>query len=526
MNKKFNFFICFMLFPACAFAAAENETSKLPDSGFYQKFVTAAWLDEHDNDKEALKLYKELDAAMPEQTAIIESICYIAIDEQDSATMDKYIPLLLKIAPERASSLSIYGTWLWSKGRFSEALSYYKKAIQKDPENPETVFKYVTLLTTIDSDKAIAFLKDVSKKYPKISGLVSAQIANLYLENNDLKGAEEYLKQSVEELPGLAETHIALAKIYESEGKPDSALAQYLEMEQSGLADSETLTKIGAYYILKKQKSTAMDYFIKAKKADNANPAVAQFLAADAEGKGDYSSALKYLKDSRDFDKTPSYWIRASYYLDQMNDEAGSVAMLRDAYKKFNKNAEVGFYYTFALFDLKDYKTARGVAEDILKVSPDNKTVLFQYAFILEKQKKYSKMQKVLLKVIALDPNNANALNFLGYYLVDKTDKTEEGGNYIKRAIALDPKDPAFTDSLAWYYYKSAQAAKALDLLKGIDVKSADDPEIYFHFAAAYEAQKDYEESAKYYRLVLKAEPDNKAAKKGLARVAKKQNLK
>lgn len=524
MKIKLNTFFIFLLFPVCAAAAtqAEGLAGNNLSSNFYQDFIAAAWQQKNGDAKTALELYIKLDEQKPKDPVIVKSIIELAVDAENTEVMDKYVPVLMEVAPQEPSTISIYATWLWSKGRFNEALSSYEKAIEKDPENPETIFKYITLLTSLDSDKAVAFLKDISKKYPKMSGLISLQIADLYLSHNDYDGAEAYLKQAQQKTPFIPETYLALAKIYESKGKTDDALAQYLKLEEAGLADADTLTKIGAYYVLKKQKPLSIEYFLKAKKLDNSNPSAAQFLVLDAEAKLNYSQALAYLKDSRDFDKLPSYSIRAAYFLTKIEDRDGAREILKKAYEKFPYDMETALYYTYALIDVEDYKGARKVIEGVLKTAPQNETALFHYAFILERQKKYGKMEKVLRQVIAINPDNANALNFLGYYLVDKTKKTQEGGEYIKKAISLEPQDTAFIDSLAWYYYKSGDAQKALNLLLGVGDAAKNDSEILLHIAVVYEASSDNIKAAQYYKEVLAIDAQNKQAQKGLGRTEKK----
>lgn len=524
MKIKINSVLLFLLLPVFSASAAlpADRAEENLSSEFYQNFISAVWEQKNGNPKTALDLYIKLDGQKPKDPVIVKSIIDLAVDAEDKEVMNKYVPILMEIAPKEPSTISLYATWLWSQGRFNEALSSYEQAIEADPENPETIFKYITLLTSIDSDKAVAFLKQISKKYPKMSGLISLQIADLYINNNDYDGAQAYLLQAQQKTPYIPEPYLALAKIYESKGKTDEALAQYLKMEEEGLADADTLTKIGAYYVLKKQKPLSIEYFLKAKKLDNSSPSAAQFLVIDAEAKQDYSLALSYLKDSRDFNRLPSYSIRAAYFLTKLDDRDGAREMLRQAYERFPYDMETSLYYTYSLIDLEDYKAARKVIERVLKTAPQNETALFNYAFILERQKKYGKMEKVLKQVIAVNPEHANALNFLGYYLVDKTRKTEEGGGYIKKAVALEPQDTAFIDSLAWYYYKSGDKEKALNLLLGIGEAAKEDSEILLHLAVVYEASSDSAKAAQYYKEVLALDAQNKQAQKGLRRTEKK----
>lgn len=541
--KKFKLAFLSLLFPLAAFAStevaypedivinipvpAETDPAKTPeykpfDVEFYQNFITAAWLEQNGKNAEAFKYYEQLNTIVPKNPAIIKSLVNLAIAAENTEAMDKYIPTLIEISPNDPNTLSVNATWLWSQGKLQEALALYEKAIKQDPENPEIVFKYVTLLSNIDSDRAVAYLHGLSKDLPRMSGLISLQIAELYLKSNDNKGAVKYLEQAIGKNPDLPEPYLGLAKIYEADGNNSAALQQYLDMEQAGLADSVILTKIGAYYVLANKKDLSVKYFLKAKALDNGNPSAAQFLALDAQSRADYEAAVKYIKESRDFEKTPSYWIRVSYFLNRLDKVQEAGDNLKQAHLKFEGNNEIAFYYALSLIDLQNYKEADKVLKEILASTPDNEMVLFHYSFVLERQDKYKDMRKVLGRILELNPKNADALNFLGYHLVDKTKELERGGEYIKQAVALKADEPAFIDSLAWYFYKKGDLDQSLNLLKGIEGSMQSDPEIILHTATVYYDMSNYDKAAQYYELLLKRQPEDKAAKKGLKRALKK----
>lgn len=547
--NKFKLFLTIVLMPCVLFAAdaplkeaaqqpaaaqakptaeakpvADNDTLKPYSTQYYQKFVTAAWLEKKGNKEGALTEYIALDAATPKDITIVKSIANIAIDREAQPVMDKYIPMLMELDPKHPDTLSIYATWLWSKGQIKEALSYYEKALAIDGDNPFTIYKYITLLSTVDSDRAVKYLEGITLSYPKVAGTISLQIADLYLSANDPAQALSYLKQATKQNPGLEEPYLGRAKIYEHQGKSESALSEYLAMEKVGLADSNILTKIGAYYVLSSKKDLATDYFLKALSLENGAPLPCQFLSMFAEEKGDYDAAIKYVKQSSNYGQNMADMIRISYFLNKQGKLEEAAQNLKEVYSSFPDNAEAAYYYALALSDIKDYKGAAKIFKEILKNAPDSQAALLQYAFVLEKQKKYKPMQKNLRRLLQLQPDNAAALNFLGYYLIDKTKHLDEGGDYIKKAIALAPQDAAIIDSIGWYYFKKGDYDKALALVKEAASIVGDDAEILSHLALIYQAQGDDENASKYFEKVLQLEPKNKAAKKGLKSSLKRIN--
>lgn len=63
-------------------------------------------------------------------------------------------------------------------------------------------------------------------------------------------------------------------------------------------------------------------------------------------------------------------------------------------------------------------------------------------------------------------PNDPYMLNSLGYFLIEYTDKYEEGFKVLYRARALAERDPYITDSLGWAYYQLGHLSDAQRLIE------------------------------------------------------------
>ena len=97
---------------------------------------------------------------------------------------------------------------------------------------------------------------------------------------------------------------------------------------------------------------------------------------------------------------------------------------------------------------------------------PGDATVSLELGAVFDKQKKYNDAEAVLRQLIAKDPNNAIALNYLGYMLAERGERLGESVDYLKRALAIDPDNGSYLDSIGWAYYKDGKFDLALDNLK------------------------------------------------------------
>src|SRR5687768_3444377 len=63
--------------------------------------------------------------------------------------------------------------------------------------------------------------------------------------------------------------------------------------------------------------------------------------------------------------------------------------------------------------------------------------------------------------MIAEDPKNPDALNSFGYMLAERGQKLDEAVGFVQRALAIEPDNGAYLDSLGWAYYKQNRFEQA-----------------------------------------------------------------
>ena len=92
---------------------------------------------------------------------------------------------------------------------------------------------------------------------------------------------------------------------------------------------------------------------------------------------------------------------------------------------------------------------------------PKERAVKLSLASTLERERKYGDAETIFRQMIAEDPKNADALNSFGYMLAERGQKLDEAIGFVQRALALDPGNGAYLDSLGWAYYKQNRFEQA-----------------------------------------------------------------
>lgn len=136
-----------------------------------------------------------------------------------------------------------------------------------------------------------------------------------------------------------------------------------------------------------------------------------------------------------------------------------------------------------------------------------------------EQAQDWTRGEPDLRHAVALAPKQPIALNYLGYSLIDRGVKIDEGTGLISRALALDPESAAILDSLGWAYFKTGRIKDALPLLERAVAGDAGDPTVNEHLGDAYWAVGRRIEARYRWNAAAASEPDAVGAKRIAAKI-------
>ena len=115
-------------------------------------------------------------------------------------------------------------------------------------------------------------------------------------------------------------------------------------------------------------------------------------------------------------------------------------------------------------------------------------------------------------RLLEKDPENTAALNFIGYTLVEQERDLDKAGRLIRRALKLDPGNPYYLDSLAWYLFKTDSLEKAWETIQKAISQVQDDPTLWEHYGEIARNLGKRDEARKGYKKALELDPDDPGA--------------
>jgi tetratricopeptide (TPR) repeat protein len=234
------------------------------------------------------------------------------------------------------------------------------------------------------------------------------------------------------------------------------------------------------------------------------------YLGQAAEMRGDSEAAMQYYSEVRE----GSNYIDAQIRIAAMLAAQGDIDAARAHVQNISAptlDVELRLFLAEGeiLRNANKYEDAYDVYSIALQQMPDNPQLLYARALTAEKLGRIDEAIADLELIVKNEPNNAEALNALGYTLVDLTHRIAEGQQYIEKALKLKPDDPAILDSMGWAYYRLGQHKKARQYLQRAFGKLKD-PEIAAHLGEVLWVLGEKEQARQIWDEALRETPKDK----------------
>jgi tetratricopeptide (TPR) repeat protein len=348
--------------------------------------------------------------------------------------------------------------------------------------------------------------------------LVKADI----LAKSSSESAVQYLSAYLAEVPGSRAAASALAQLFVEQKRYSDARTVFQRLLDADPSDREVEYAVAAISLQMKDYSNAERLFEDLKKAGFGEPgAVAFYLGEIAEETRRYDEAIARYREVAEGDRAWLAKLRIAAIMGKQG-QLESARQFLGALEPDGHDQEIQVKQAEAqlLQDARDYQGAYAVLSEALADEPDSADLLYDVAMVAEKLDRLDEVESRLKRVIELKPDNAQALNALGYTLVDRTQRAAEGMKLIEKAHALAPSDPFILDSMGWAYFRLGNLSESEKFLRrALDERP--DPEIAAHLGEVLWAKGERDRAQEVWQSQLKETPDNPVLLNTVRRLAR-----
>jgi tetratricopeptide (TPR) repeat protein len=420
-----------------------------------------------------------------------QAIALLARAYGTSGKTDAVIELLKDAAVRDPSFYGSLGEACEKESRWTEAAAAYEQAAKVTPGNSDLKTRWALALLNVggadNRRRARDLLLDVTR-VNSTSGWPLYLLARAQRESGDLDAAE----QTARRLLALSSTSVsgahALAQVLAQRrdfARIIDALEPIVDKLPAGRESDQALllSHLGFAYLETGRVDASIAAFQRAQSLNPGDGSLVVYLAQALNAGKQYEKTLALIRPRRVANPSDLQLARveADAWRGQGKVDDGAavlIALTDPASAPVETFEALGEYYASA----RRYSDAAAALARARQRFPDSLDVLFQFATMLERQKLTTEAERVFRDVIARDPAHAAALNYLGYMMADRESRLPEALDLIKRAVALEPHNGAFLDSLGWAYFKLGRLDEAETHLKTAALQLPRDSAVQDHW--------------------------------------------
>lgn len=375
------------------------------------------------------------------------------------------------------------------------------------------------------------------------------------LLRDDLALAELEIMRELD--PGNLLTLHRISRYYQELGKLDEAEETLLDARERNPNDQRTTLFLAELYLQQEKWDEAGNLILHSIENPVVPPAekidLARFLYMQSSRNPSVPRLTNYLDQAigliarTESEYAPAQLFTAEYYLNQ-NEQERALESLENAIALTPDNGEAWAQRFQILFSSQQYNEIIALSETAESSAPDNPFIQFftGASYMLEGHYEsaghwlyqasllsaprdfrsviYATLADVRVengeweearsdyeRALRLNRDNHNALNNYAYYITlyeEEEEKLMEALDMAKRALAMEPDNPSYLDTLAWAYFKTGNTAAAKEYIEQALDAGAEGAEVYEHMGDIQQSSGNHTEAIYWWQKALEEDPE------------------
>ncbi|MEM6985405.1 MAG: tetratricopeptide repeat protein [Pseudomonadota bacterium] len=361
-------------------------------------------------------------------------------------------------------------------------------------------------------DRSLALMPDFGR----------AQLARARAQQalGDDEDALDGLQGYVESNPEDAMAHQGLIQLFIATGRREEALAALDQLYENHTDRPLLSYNLGLLALELEALDRATAFFERAVKLEPGRYEAHYFLGRISDYQRDFDAAIAHYDrvttGSNAFDAA----LRAAELAGRVEALDAGLERLRTLGTQATPSAQVRIALSESgLYQYhEDYDGARAALDAGLEAFPGDNDLRYARGLLLTRLGDFRGFEREMREILTSEPDNAQALNALGYSLVERNAQLDEAAELIAQAIALEPNDAAIIDSQGWLYFRQGNFSAAREQLERA-YGLLEDSEIAAHLIEVYWQLGDEMSARELFGRARAADPDSDVLQSLLERI-------
>ncbi|RRN77847.1 tetratricopeptide repeat protein [Pseudoxanthomonas sp. SGD-10] len=444
-------------------------------------------------------------------------------DLQNFELLNYALDELMKLSPDRIEYGLEKANTLLTLGRTKDALDVYNNLEKTHGVDAAIVEgKQRLYRSTGDYKNAEADLLKLIEADPS-NFRYYIFLGDLYYSNRNKEKAIEAYKKVKELDSRNGFVNLALADIYNADGKTEEAFLELTQAFRYQEIDIDQKIKIVLGYFsnfpdLKSVRyAETLSYIL-----TEVHPDEAKSFAIYGDvlfQKEEYEKARGVYQQSLSLNKNIyAVWDQLIRISLGLNDLESVVKYGEEALTYFPNNPELYIYTAIAYSQLQQTEKAVSYLTHALSfelADPAKVQVYTSLGDAYQKLKNYRESSKAYESALAIDPNNVYALNNYAYYLSLRNEDLDKAEKMSLRSNQLNPGNASFLDTYAWILFRQKKYKEAKDWIEqAIEANGAKNGVIMEHYGDILYHLNQKDEALSNWKKALELGEDSSTLQK------------
>jgi tetratricopeptide (TPR) repeat protein len=502
------------------------------------------WQDQGEAEK-ALAAFERVLNVDPGEVDLATRVAYLLTQQGDYPRAIDILKDAVKAQPKESGPYLqlayIYAKYL---RKMDPAIRYAQQAVTLAPKEMDGYQRLAEVHVAAGNRKAALKTLDRAGQVDTTDPSFWTQLGKLYLavlvqpdkptKPEDLDRVTTVFRKAIKLAPGDASVLKDAADYFAASQQIQEAIPLYLRVLELQPNDANAREKLATSFMLTNQRGKAIEML---QEIIQQHPEkyqtyelLGRVLEEDAksllEAKKTAEAKAEYAKAAANYEQSilinpaqPDNYVHlAELLLFNLRDNERAVKVLREARRHFPDAAQLTYLLAVALREANHAQESVATFTEALHEAEiqgqeiANGRFYFEYGAAAERAGLYDKAAELFKESIDQDSANAaEAYNYLGFMWADQGTHLSEAEDYVKRAVAVDPDNGAYLDSLGWIYYRQGKYEEALtELLNAAKALKTDDPVVFEHIGDTYEALNQPPKAIAYWEKALALDKTNK----------------
>ena len=409
----------------------------------------------------AARLWVELD---PQQIDARQSLAALLLRHGHAEQAVNHLRQMIALSPQNTGQgFMLIANLLSQEGDRPLALRIMQTLAAEHPDEPMAHYAHAHLANQLgEQEYALQVLNALLARWPDMLDARVLQ-ARVYYAGNNEGAALKSMATAVQQHPDNHQMRMIYARMLVDAGQHQEARKQFKQLNKAKPGDGDIVYALALLAQEAGDLGEAEGYYRQLIQIGERGEEARLSLGQLALQQQRYDESIEWFQSiGTDSERYMDAQIQAARLILQQQDLKAALRYLRGL--SLHSQSDIAQRYlgeADLLNAAGEPLQAMEVYDEAVALFMDHADLLYARALLAEKLDRLDQAEADLRRILESDPEHVHALNALGYTLIDRTDRYQEGLEYIQRAYQQNPDDPAILDSMGWAYYRLDELEQA-----------------------------------------------------------------